>query len=371
MKSPLCGACGAQMKKNGKTKDGAQRFRCKACGSSFTHRINSDAKALKEFVEWLLSRNKQIDMPGNGRTFRRRTSKFWALWPLPDVVDEIHRVIYVDGLYLARNVVILIAASDDYVLSWYLTRSENSHAWEALLSRIAPPDIVITDGGVGFAKAVKRVWPDTVVQRCIFHVFNQVKRCTTTRPKLLAGKEIYQLSKELLHIKTLKQAQWWTEQYLQWCEFWSEFLSEYTYVDGRKEYTHERLRQARRALTGLVNKNLLFAYLDPRLNTEEPMPSMNNRIENINGRIRSVLRDHRGLSLLRRIKAVYWWCYMHTEYPSSYAQILKTMPTDKDIDVLYETYKSTPSTGREPVEWGEGVVWNELHHKTEYPFAID
>jgi hypothetical protein len=47
------------------------------------------------------------------------------------------------------------------------------------------------------------------------------------------------------------------------------------------------------------------------------------------------------------------------------------MPTDEDIDVLYETYKSTPSSDREPVEWGEGVVWNELHHKTEYPFAID
>ena len=86
-------------------------------------------------------------MPGSGRTFRRHTSKFWAFWPLPDVVDEIHRVIYVDGLYLSRNVVILIAASDDYVLSWYLARSKNSHAWEALLSRIAPPDMVVTDGG--------------------------------------------------------------------------------------------------------------------------------------------------------------------------------------------------------------------------------
>ena len=51
MKSPLCSTCGAQMKKNRKTKDGAQRFRCKVCGSSFAHRINSDAKALKEFVE--------------------------------------------------------------------------------------------------------------------------------------------------------------------------------------------------------------------------------------------------------------------------------------------------------------------------------
>ena len=101
------------------------------------------------------------------------------------------------------------------------------------------------------------------------------------------------------------------------------------------------------------------------------MPSTNNRTENINGRIRCVLRDHRGLSLLRRIKAVYWWYYMHAECPLSYAQILKTMPTGKDIDLLYETYKNTPSSGRESVEWGEGVVWNELHHKTEYPFAID
>ena len=32
-------------------------------------------------------------------------------------VDEIHRVIYVDGIYLARNVVILIARSDKHVLS--------------------------------------------------------------------------------------------------------------------------------------------------------------------------------------------------------------------------------------------------------------
>ncbi len=79
-------------------------------------------------------------------------------------------MIYVDGLYLSRNVVILIAASDDYVLSWYLARSENSHAWEALLSRIAPPNMVVTDGGAGFAKAVKKVWPDTVVQRCVFQL---------------------------------------------------------------------------------------------------------------------------------------------------------------------------------------------------------
>jgi len=44
-------------------------------------------------------------MPGQGRTFRRHTEKFWKIWPIPYFVDEIHRVIYVDGIYLARNVV--------------------------------------------------------------------------------------------------------------------------------------------------------------------------------------------------------------------------------------------------------------------------
>lgn len=61
---------------------------------------------------------------------------------------------------------------------------------------------------------------------------------------------------------------------------------------------------------------------------------------------------------------------MHTECPLGYAQILKTMPRDEDIDLLYETYKSTPSSGRESIEWDEGAVWNELHHKTEYPYLF-
>ena len=127
-------------------------------------------------------------MPGRGRSFRRLASRFWPIWPMPDVVDEAHRVVYVDGIYLARDVVVLVACSDAHVLSWYLARAETSRAWKALLSRIAPPDMVVTDGGSGFAKAAAERWPGTKVQRCLFHVFSQVRRCTTSRPKLQAGR---------------------------------------------------------------------------------------------------------------------------------------------------------------------------------------
>lgn len=372
MNNMLCTVCGTPMKRNGKTKDGVQRWRCKKCGSSKTHRINSDAKDLERFVNWLLSRDKQIDMPGQGRGFRKRTARFWSIWPMPPVVDEIHKVIYVDGIYIGKDLVILIACSDEYVLSWYLARSENSSSWKALLSQIAPPDMVITDGGSGFYKAVKEVWPSTKVQRCLFHVFCQVKRATTSRPRLLAGKEIYKLAKELMKIKTIKEAMEWEEKYYEWARFWNDFLDEKSYIDGKYGYTHERLRKARKAIAGLLSKRLLFTYLDPQLTTDAPLPCMNNRIEGgVNAQIRTVLRDHRGMSSLHRIKAVYWYCYMKTEAPMSMAEILKSMPTDDDIDFLYENYGITQDCGNEPVEWGQGLVWNELHTSTRYPYSVD
>ena len=124
-----CPACGCEMKRNGRTGSGAQRWRCRACGASSTHANDSAARDLRSFVGWLLSKDTQLDMPGQGRTFRRKTSRFWGIWPMPEVVDEIHRVVFVDGIWIARDLVVLIACSELHVLSWHLARAETASAW--------------------------------------------------------------------------------------------------------------------------------------------------------------------------------------------------------------------------------------------------
>lgn len=43
-----------------------------------------------------------------GRAFRSRTAEFREVWPMPECVDEVHRVVFVDGIYLARDLVVLI-----------------------------------------------------------------------------------------------------------------------------------------------------------------------------------------------------------------------------------------------------------------------
>ena len=75
--------------------------------------------------------------------------------------------------------------------------------------------MVVTDGGSGFASAVAQKWPTTKVQRCLCHVHRQVRQSTTSKPRLLAGQELYVLSKELMNIDNLKQAQFWIERFMQ------------------------------------------------------------------------------------------------------------------------------------------------------------
>lgn len=122
---------------------------------------------------------------------------------------ELRRVLHVDGTWFARDLVVLICCGGERAVSWYMARSENSRAWSALMSPIPAPEVVVTDGGSGFAKAVRETWPRARVQRCTFHAFSQVERYTTTRPKLQAGRELYLIARDLMGIETLHQAELW------------------------------------------------------------------------------------------------------------------------------------------------------------------
>lgn len=50
-----------------------------ACGLTKTNETNNDTKQLDELLRWLLFKKTQTEMPGGGRSFRKRTARFWAL----------------------------------------------------------------------------------------------------------------------------------------------------------------------------------------------------------------------------------------------------------------------------------------------------
>ena len=368
MNQVRCFNCGNICVKNGKTKAGTQRWLCKECSDSFTNPIDNSTKQFVQFQHWLFSKAVQKEMSGAGRSFRRKISKFWEIWPMPPKIESPMNVVYVDGIYLGRKACILICCNERYLLGWYLCRYENSRAWEALMQRIAAPAMVVSDGGHGFRKALKRVWPKAKLQRCTFHAFLQVKRYTTGRPKTIAGIELYMIAKDLLMIKDMGQAGHWVTRLINWRIRHKIFLSEMTRDEkGKLRPMHERLLKAERSLARLVRQNILFTYLDKSL-SEEELPSTNNRMEGgVNAQLRTMLRNHRGMSIERRIKAVFWWCYFHTPKPLSASEILKVMPTDRSISKLYKAMNERAKLEDSIPTWGDAIVWHELHKSNSYP----
>ena len=372
MNQVRCFNCGNICVKNGKTKAGTQRWLCKECSATFTNPIDNSTKQFVQFQHWLFSKAVQKEMSGAGRSFRRKISKFWEIWPMPPKIESPMNVVYVDGIYLSRKACILICCNEENVLGWYLCRYENSRAWEALMQRIAAPAMVVSDGGHGFRKALKRVWPKAKLQRCTFHAFLQVKRYTTGRPKTIAGIEMYMIAKDLLMIKDLGQAANWVTRLINWRIRHKAFLSEMTRDEkGKLRPMHERLLKAERSLARLVRQNTLFTYLDESLSYGEELPSTNNRIEGgINAQLRTMLRNHRGMSIERRIKAVFWWCYFHTPKPLSASEILKVMPTDRSISKLYKAMNERSQLEDSISTWGDAIVWHELHKSNSYPIYL-
>ena len=157
-------------------------------------------------------------------------------------------------------------------------------------------------------------------------------------PRPLAGEALYDVEAQdagvrralrarqaLLGITALREADGWAQALLAWSRRWDALLSE-TSVG---EDCRPRLVQARSSLSRLVSARTLFTYLDPGLVRDGALPATSNSIEGgVNARLRAMLRDHRRLSIERRPKAVFWWCYTHSPDPLPAAEILRVMPTD-------------------------------------------
>lgn len=304
------------------------------------------------------------DLPGAGRQARRRWAPCWEYWPLPPAIDQPSHIIHVDGLWFHRNAVRLIAACPTHVLGWHLARSESAASWSALICKIAAPDVVVCDGASGLRKAVRRHWPTTRVQRCVFHVLCNVRSQTTTHPRTQAGVELYALAKALLNVRDPAAQARWIGDYTARCQRWRTFLAHKTTLDdGRVVDTHARLVRARDELSLRVRRGEIFTHLDPALSAHGPVPATNNRIEGaINTALRHLQRTHRGRPLDRVIKAMMRWLHQRTPNPATCAELVRTTPTDTQIRQYYTELADlqTERDQRRRARYGDAITWHDL-----------
>lgn len=332
------------MKKSGRTAAGTQRWKCTICNASTTAATSAapgprsgpsrqEVADLELFVSWATSASSQARLcGGDDRAFRRRTRWCWQV-PVPAPRPEAGDLdqVFIDGIWLHHDWVLLIARGTAGVIGWQWAAGESTAAYRALLSPIPAPRVTTTDGAPGALKAIATTWPDTKVQRCLIHVRRDTVRDLTLHPRTAQGRALLGLSRKLLTITTTDRAAHWLTALNDYATEYRTWLNQRTTAQddpataaatGRKWwYTHPRTRRAYRRLEHLARQGVLFTYL-----THDPaLERTTNPVESINARIRDNLRHHRGATPDHQAAIAEWTLHTHTRQPADPQQILLSL----------------------------------------------
>ena len=321
-----CPICQTVTKKNGSTSAGRQRWRCPACGHSFTstHRRQQREKQFREFVEFITDTEPKRRLTGSTRTWDRDHAWCWDTRPIWDIAGEVYDQIFIDGTYITHGWCVLVAASTDGVIAYQLCAKESKASYMALLSRIPAPIVVVTDGDKGALAAIKQCWLTTRIQHCLVHVQRNIYRVTTKNTKTEQHKALRKLGIDLPRIKTPEHAITWIKALAAFHQLYDQWLEDKTYrsnvsasdipafARNNKKwwYTHYETRRIIKSLDTYVKSGVLFTFLAPDLDVSHTLASTTNPLEGgINSPLKAFLHAHRGWPEHRMLTAIDYWLY--------------------------------------------------------------
>jgi len=290
---------------------GHQRYRCKICNHTYTFRNHKN----KEFHErvwfklWIVegySIRQLVDISHRGIWKMKNIVSLW-LARSPEIVLLNYRSIkhlLCDGTYFNHENCLLAVMDnrDNRIINHiYCIRENYENAmmvFQQLHGLGTRPESITMDGNTSVIRAIKAVWPNIIIQRCLAHIQRQGLSWLRRNPKLAAGKELRLILLGITEIKNggdkavfLKQFQLWEQEHGRVVENLSS-----------KDKVFSDLRATRRLLINAVPD--MFHYLD-----NASIPATTNKVEGYFSRLKIIYRQHRGLLKSRRESFFNWYIY--------------------------------------------------------------
>ena len=147
-------------------------------------------------------------------------------------------------------------------------------------------------------RAMKLVWPQVKLQRCLYHLQHEGMRWLRSYPKTEAGRELRAILSRLSSIKTIEERDAFIHAYHVWVSRYHDFVLSLP----RNTVAFKDLRRA----MVLINNALpdMFYYLE-----NDSIYSTTNALEGFHSRLKADYRRHRGLTKEHRIQYIKWYCY--------------------------------------------------------------
>jgi predicted Zn-ribbon and HTH transcriptional regulator len=315
-KGKRCPICNSSKVQKWGFQNGKQRYRCGSCLHNFSIR-NEGVKLSNQFVwfyKWIMERqvyNYLVRDSGMSQSSLQRLFKNYLESPPQNLIKSKGKVhLLIDGTYFSNELCLILYYDYDiqYVQLFRTTNQEKYKEIKEDLENLKKLNVnvysVTCDGHKAIMKAVKKVYPNAVIQRCVVHIKRQVKNLLSTQPKIIIAKELLLISNKITAINTIEQASIWLVHFHNWYLQNQNFINKKTLNEetGRWWYTHRNLHLATTHLINAIPN--LFCYLN-----DEEIPSTTNQLEGYFTHLKEKVTLHRGLKFETKKQFIKWYLY--------------------------------------------------------------
>ena len=314
-----CPQCGfLDTIKKGK-RNGYSRYFCKNCISYFTDRRPhiSEKNMFVWFRRWVREKQSisQIAQESghSERTLKRYFYKILPTCPTWQIQKREKVNLLIDGTYFTNKVCLLLYRDNNIKMTILYRLAQREGLRDLMEDLQAIKDVgievesVTCDGAANILKAVRNVFPEAIIQRCTFHIANEVCLWLTKKPKSEAAQELRELVGYLNKVSTHEEAQLWMRAFIDWKTKYNSFINQKTTDEqsGRWWYTHKTLHQSASHIERAIPN--MFCYLfSPKI------PKTSNSIESFFGHLKGHLRLHRGLSNKHFKDFIKWYLFLQS-----------------------------------------------------------
>lgn len=305
-----CIKCGSKhTKKDGFNKSGSQRYECLTCGSKFVWR-NKANKTRQEriwFKRWIQGDTvSRIAQQSRYSLFKiKQIIRYWLTREPPTINYNYPAIKYLllDGTYFNHEncLIVFMDYQTGQVIGHSYTTRENHQQIFTLAQQLAAkglqPKSITIDGHQSVIRALLAVWPNSKIQRCIYHIIHQGSMWLRTYPKTQAGQDLKRLIRGLgdknVDIKYVFDTNY--REVIKQHEAFIKQLSSKTV--GEKD--------VKKALSLLKHAyNNMWHYQQ-----DNNIPPTNNKLEGYFSELKQQYRKHKGLSKAHRGSYLKWYIY--------------------------------------------------------------
>ena len=209
-----------------------------------------------------------------------------------------------DGTYFHKQgclIIIIDIVRKLIITSAYIPKESYQNVvgiFETLRNQGLNPAVFTLDGHKTVTQAILEIWPQVMIQRCMFHIKNQGLMWIRYRPKTEAAWYLKQLLYSVTAIKTKADQNRFRAAFTSWCARYKTFIE----LLPKNDVKTKDLKRTRALIANALPN--MFHYID-----DHNIASTTNYLESFYSQLKHHYRSHRGLTEQHKIQYLKWYCY--------------------------------------------------------------